>query len=43
MWDNFIEQSQEAQGWSVIYKSLYESLTRFCKLLENGLKYKYVD
>ena len=27
-----------AQAWDVIYKNLYESLTRFRELLENGRK-----
>ena len=27
---------QAAQAWDVIYKTLYGSLTQFCKLLENG-------
>ena len=31
---------QVAQAWIAIYKTLYESLTRFRKLLENGPKYK---
>ena len=35
--------AQAAQAWSTIYKTLYESLTRFRKLLENGPKYKNKD
>ena len=30
--------TQAAQAWGAIYKTLYESLTRFHKLEENGLK-----
>ena len=29
---------QAAQAWDAIYKTLYESLTRFRKLLGNGPK-----
>ena len=35
-------ETQAAQAWSVIYKTLYESLTRFYKLLENGPRYKII-
>ena len=33
-----VNTPQAAQAWSVIYKTFYESLTRFRKLLENGPK-----
>ena len=38
-----MRSAQAAQAWGTIYKTLYESLTRFRKLLGNGPKYKNKD
>ena len=41
--ERYSARAQAAQAWDAIYKTSYESLTRFRKLLENAPRYKNND